>query len=181
MCMTSVRVLDPLQPLLAGAAACRPLIGWLKCAGASWGCPPPPESAERMAGTGAATGVGSPRNNAPRRRRVGPGPFGQSGVGSAHTSGVDDTDWRRHEDRPSRVSAQRCDDSDSVRRIEIQQDGTMAVVDPEQPVLLLAHQTWRLGCYLLILEYVDLWGILLMRLGWVPCDQPVVRTLLDWE
>ncbi|KAJ1203137.1 hypothetical protein NDU88_006931 [Pleurodeles waltl] len=55
--------------------------------------------------------------------KVGLGPSGRSGVGSARTSGVDGTDWRRRGDGPLRVSAQRCDNS--VSRIEIQQDGTM--------------------------------------------------------
>ncbi|KAJ1199555.1 hypothetical protein NDU88_003389 [Pleurodeles waltl] len=67
---------------------------------------------------------------------VGAGSYGQSGVGSARTSRVDGTDWRRYGEGPPRVSPQRCVDSDSVIRIEIQQDGTMAVVDPEQAVVL---------------------------------------------
>ncbi|KAJ1183593.1 hypothetical protein NDU88_000410 [Pleurodeles waltl] len=66
--------------------------------------------------------------------KVGPGPSGRSGVGSARTSGVDGTDWRKHGDALTWVSAQHCDDS--VSRIEIQQDGTMVVVDPEQAVEL---------------------------------------------
>ncbi|KAJ1123013.1 hypothetical protein NDU88_001486 [Pleurodeles waltl] len=49
-----------------------------------------------------------------------PGPSGQSGVGSAHISGVNGSDWRKRGDGPSGVSAQRCDDSDPVSRIEIQ-------------------------------------------------------------
>ncbi|KAJ1087377.1 hypothetical protein NDU88_000553 [Pleurodeles waltl] len=65
-----------------------------------------------------------------------PGPSGQYGVGLARTSGVDGMDCRRRGEGPSRVSPQRCVDSDSVSRIEIQQDGTMAVVDPEQAVVL---------------------------------------------
>ncbi|KAJ1124876.1 hypothetical protein NDU88_003323 [Pleurodeles waltl] len=50
------------------------------------------------------------------------------------TSGVDGTDWRKWGDGPLQVAAQRCDNS--VSRIEIQQDGIMAVVDPEQAVEL---------------------------------------------
>ncbi|KAJ1134625.1 hypothetical protein NDU88_001076 [Pleurodeles waltl] len=79
------------------------------------------------------------------RDRVGPGPSRRSGVGSARTSGVDGSDWRRHGDGPSRVSAQRCDDSDSVSRIEIQQNGTMAVVDPEQAVELAGPSNVEAG------------------------------------
>ncbi|KAJ1201007.1 hypothetical protein NDU88_004823 [Pleurodeles waltl] len=59
-----------------------------------------------------------------------PGSSGRPGVGSAHISRVDGTDWRRHGEGPLRVSMQRCDNSGS--RMEIQQYGTMAVVDPEQ-------------------------------------------------
>ncbi|KAJ1130956.1 hypothetical protein NDU88_009300 [Pleurodeles waltl] len=66
--------------------------------------------------------------------KVGPGPSGRSKVGSARTSGVGGTDWRRHGEGPLQVAAQRCDNS--VSRIEIQQVGTMAVVDPEQAVEL---------------------------------------------
>ncbi|KAJ1093349.1 hypothetical protein NDU88_006453 [Pleurodeles waltl] len=47
--------------------------------------------------------------------KVGPGPSGQSGVGSARTSGVNGTDWRRSGDGPLRVSAQRF--HNSVSRI----------------------------------------------------------------
>ncbi|KAJ1210727.1 hypothetical protein NDU88_006089 [Pleurodeles waltl] len=43
--------------------------------------------------------------------KVSPGPSGRSGVDSAHTSGVDDTAWRRCGDGLLRVSAQRCDNS----------------------------------------------------------------------
>ncbi|KAJ1208934.1 hypothetical protein NDU88_004313 [Pleurodeles waltl] len=45
----------------------------------------------------------------------------------------------------------------------------------------LAHRTWRMGCYVLILESVDLSGILPVRLGWGPRGWPAVRALLDWE
>ncbi|KAJ1217390.1 hypothetical protein NDU88_004984 [Pleurodeles waltl] len=68
------------------------------------------------------------------RDRVVLDPSGRSGVGLVRTSGADGTDWRRRGDGPSRVSAQRCDNS--VSRIEIQQDGTIAVVDTEQAVEL---------------------------------------------
>ncbi|KAJ1179102.1 hypothetical protein NDU88_004338 [Pleurodeles waltl] len=66
--------------------------------------------------------------------RVGPCPSRRSGAGSAHTPGVEGSDWRRRGDAPSRNSALQCDDS--VSRTEIQQDGTMPVVDPEQVVEL---------------------------------------------
>ncbi|KAJ1184589.1 hypothetical protein NDU88_001393 [Pleurodeles waltl] len=66
--------------------------------------------------------------------KFGPGLTVRSGLGAAPTSGVDGTDWRRWGDSQMRVSAQRGDNSDS--RIEIQQDGTMAVVDPELAVEL---------------------------------------------
>ncbi|KAJ1095998.1 hypothetical protein NDU88_001147 [Pleurodeles waltl] len=66
--------------------------------------------------------------------RVGPGRSGQSGVGSARTSGVDGTDWRRRGEGQTQVSGQQCDNS--VSRIEIQQDGTMVVVNPEQTIEL---------------------------------------------
>ncbi|KAJ1214655.1 hypothetical protein NDU88_002273 [Pleurodeles waltl] len=39
--------------------------------------------------------------------KVGLDPSRRSGVGSAHTSGVDGADWRRHGDDPLRVTAQR--------------------------------------------------------------------------
>ncbi|KAJ1143726.1 hypothetical protein NDU88_010031 [Pleurodeles waltl] len=68
--------------------------------------------------------------------KVFPGPSRRSGVGSTRIAGVDGSDWRRREDGLSQVSAQRCADSDSVSRIEIPQDGTMAIVDPEQVVEL---------------------------------------------
>ncbi|KAJ1145548.1 hypothetical protein NDU88_011834 [Pleurodeles waltl] len=70
------------------------------------------------------------------RDKVGPGPSGQSGVGSARTSGVDGSDWMRRGAGLSWVTAQRDNVSDSVSRIEIQQDGTIARVDPEQVVEL---------------------------------------------
>ncbi|KAJ1155898.1 hypothetical protein NDU88_008623 [Pleurodeles waltl] len=68
--------------------------------------------------------------------RVGPGSSGRSGGGSARTSGVDSMDWRRRGEGLSRVSAQRCVDSDCHSRIEIQQDGATAVADPEQAAVL---------------------------------------------
>ncbi|KAJ1090068.1 hypothetical protein NDU88_003208 [Pleurodeles waltl] len=43
-------------------------------------------------------------------------------------------DWRRRRDGQKQVSEQPCDNS--VSRIEIQQDGTTAVVDPEQAIKL---------------------------------------------
>ncbi|KAJ1153284.1 hypothetical protein NDU88_006045 [Pleurodeles waltl] len=68
--------------------------------------------------------------------RVGPGPSGRSGIGSARTR-VDGMDWMRNGEGPAQVSAQQCVDSDSCSRIEIHQDGTIAVVDPEQAVVLV--------------------------------------------
>ncbi|KAJ1109432.1 hypothetical protein NDU88_006793 [Pleurodeles waltl] len=64
--------------------------------------------------------------------KFGLGPSGPYGAGSALTSGVNGMDWRRREDGPSRVPGQRC--ATSVSRIEVQQYGTMAVVDPEQAI-----------------------------------------------
>ncbi|KAJ1149434.1 hypothetical protein NDU88_002244 [Pleurodeles waltl] len=72
---------------------------------------------ERTAGTGAGAGIGSPRDDAPRLEKA----------------------WRR----PVPVSAQRWDDS--VSRIEIQQDGTMRVVDPEKAVELAGSSDMEAG------------------------------------
>ncbi|KAJ1108039.1 hypothetical protein NDU88_005423 [Pleurodeles waltl] len=68
--------------------------------------------------------------------KVGPVHFGRYGVGLAHTSGVEGTDtgWRRRGEGQKQVFEQWGDDS--VSRIEIQQDGTMAVVGPEQAIKL---------------------------------------------
>ncbi|KAJ1129232.1 hypothetical protein NDU88_007603 [Pleurodeles waltl] len=60
---------------------------------------------------------------------VGPVQSGRSAVGTARTSGVDDMDWRRRGEGQKQVSEQQGDNS--VSKVEIQQDGAMAVVDPE--------------------------------------------------
>ncbi|KAJ1184660.1 hypothetical protein NDU88_001463 [Pleurodeles waltl] len=49
--------------------------------------------------------------------------------GAARASGVDDTDWRKRGESQTQISAQGAAGSDG--RVEIQQDGTMAVVVPE--------------------------------------------------
>ncbi|KAJ1149310.1 hypothetical protein NDU88_002120 [Pleurodeles waltl] len=64
--------------------------------------------------------------------KVGSGSIGRSGVGSTRTSGVEGADWRRRGDALMQVTGQLCDNS--VSRIEIPQDGTMAVADPVQAV-----------------------------------------------
>ncbi|KAJ1115909.1 hypothetical protein NDU88_004129 [Pleurodeles waltl] len=51
------------------------------------------------------------------------------GWGAARTSGVDDTDWRKRGESQTQISAQGTAGADG--RVEIQQDGTMAVVMPE--------------------------------------------------
>ncbi|KAJ1191518.1 hypothetical protein NDU88_000834 [Pleurodeles waltl] len=56
----------------------------------------------------------------------------RSTKGAARASGVDDMDWRRRRESRTRISTQRGDNSKG--RVEIQQDGTMAVVAPEMSV-----------------------------------------------
>ncbi|KAJ1138822.1 hypothetical protein NDU88_005203 [Pleurodeles waltl] len=53
-------------------------------------------------------------------------------MGAARTSGVDDMDWRRRRDSRIQISTERGDNS--ISRVEIQQDGTMAVGVPEMSV-----------------------------------------------
>ncbi|KAJ1170445.1 hypothetical protein NDU88_002322 [Pleurodeles waltl] len=49
--------------------------------------------------------------------------------GAARTSGVNDTDWRKRGESQTQISAQGTSGADG--RVEIQQEGTMAVVVPE--------------------------------------------------
>ncbi|KAJ1157157.1 hypothetical protein NDU88_009872 [Pleurodeles waltl] len=58
-----------------------------------------------------------------------PGRSGRSGLVATRASDVDGSDWQNHGESQMQASAQRGVSSDS--RIEIQQDGTMAVVVPE--------------------------------------------------
>ncbi|KAJ1114660.1 hypothetical protein NDU88_002895 [Pleurodeles waltl] len=112
--------------------------------------------------------------------KVGPGPSGRSGVGSARTSGVDGMDWRRHGDCLLRGAVQRCDNS--VSRIEIQQDDTMLVAeDPKQAVKLADLSYGELRCFLLILEYVGLWWILLLLSCRGSCVRLAEHASHDWE
>ncbi|KAJ1082919.1 hypothetical protein NDU88_003080 [Pleurodeles waltl] len=56
----------------------------------------------------------------------------RSTKGAAHASGVDNMDWRKRRESQTQISAQRADISNG--RVEIQQNGTRAVVVPEMAV-----------------------------------------------